>query len=164
MADKPRVTRAMVKAIEASMDNQLTGLWPGDPIQVLGLTQGAYIGGYGAVFMSEVNLSPGAGITPFHPALTKNDVARIRDKKLSRLPGLKQLMQQMLLNSAVLLETVPASEQITVGITLFYWHGESTDGLPSQIVMHAPRRVLASVKSGITAKTALATALTVEEF
>ena len=84
--------------------------------------------------------------------------------ELSRLPALKQLMQDMLLNSAGSLEAVPANEQIAIGITLFYWRGERIEGLPTQIVMHAPRRVLASVRSGITAKTALATALTVEEF
>ena len=35
--------------------------WPDDPVAVIGLTQGAYIDGYGAVFMSEVNLAPAAG-------------------------------------------------------------------------------------------------------
>ena len=164
LADKPKVSRAMIKAMEDSFDKRLQGIWPEDPAGVLGLTQGTYINGYGAVFVSEVNLAPTAGISPFHPAITKDEYVRIHDKKLSRLPRLKAAMQEMLLNSAGSLDSVPAKEQIAVGVTLFYWYGENTDGLPAQIVMHAPKQALVSVKSGLADKATLATALIVEEF
>lgn len=164
MADKTKVNRAMIKAMEDSMDRHLQSIWPQDPIEVLGLTQGTYIDGYGAIFLSEVNLAPTAGITPFHPAITKEELVRVHDKKISRLPQLKTAMQEMLLNSAGSLDSVPANEQITLGITFFYWRGESTEGLPSQIVMHAPKRVLVSVKSGMAPKATLASALTVDEY
>jgi hypothetical protein len=29
-----------------------------------------------------------------------------------------------------------------VGLSLFYWKWENRDGLPAQIVMHAPRKTL----------------------
>jgi hypothetical protein len=161
-ADKPKVTRAMVKAMETSMDNQLTGLWPTDPVQVLGLSQGVYVNGYGAVFMSEVNLAPAAGITPFHPTFSADELKQIHAKKLQRLPKLKEAMQQIMLNSASSLDSVAADEQIAVGITLFYWTWEDKAGLPAQIVMHAPKRALLLVKTGD--KATLAGALTVEEF
>jgi len=164
MADKPKVNRAMIKAMEDSMDKHLQSIWPADPVEVLGLTQGTYIDGYGAIFLSEVNLAPTAGISPFHPTITKDEFVRVHDKKLSRLPQLKTAMQDMLLNSAGSLDSVPANEQITVSITLFYWRGENTEGLPAQIVMHAPKRVLVNVKSGIAAKSTLASALTVDEY
>src|SRR6266851_1600435 len=127
MADKSKVSRAAIQAIEANMDSHLTKLWPDDPMQVIGLTQGTYINGFGAVFMSEVNLAPGAGITPFHQTIGKDELVRLHDKKITRLPKLKDAMQDMLLNSASSLDTVPGSEQITLGITLFYWHGENTE-------------------------------------
>jgi len=164
MADKPKVNRGMIKAMEDSMDRHLQSIWPQDPIEVLGLTQGTYIDGYGAIFLSEVNLAPMAGISPFHPEHTKDELLRIHDKKISRLPQFKAAMQEMLLNSAGSLDSVPANEQITLGITLFYWRGENTDGLPSQIVMHAPKKVLVSVKSGIAQRSTLASALTVDEY
>jgi len=164
IADKPKVNRAMIKAMEDSMDRHLQSIWPQDPVEVLGLTQGAYIEGYGAIFLSEVNVAPTAGISPFHPTITKEEFVRVHDKKLSRLPQLKAAMQEMLLSSAGSLDSVPANEQITLGITLFYWRGENTDGLPSQIVMHAPKRVLVSVKSGMSPRSALASALTVDEY
>lgn len=164
MADKPRVSRGTIKAMEDSLDTQLRGIWPADPVEVLGLTQGAYIGGYGAVFVSEVNLAPSTGISPFHPAITTDEIKRIHDKMLTRLPKLKAAMQEMLLNSAVSLDSVPEEERIAFGITLFYWRGENTDGLPAQIVMHAQKRMLVNVKTGRADKATLASALTVEEF
>lgn len=164
MADKSKVSRAAIQAIEGNMDSHLTKLWPDDPMQVLGLTQGAYINGFGAVFMSEVNLAPGAGITPFHQTITKDELTRMHDKKLTRLPKLKEAMQNMLLNSAASLDSIPANEQITLGITLFYWHGENTEGLPAQIVMHAQRRALVNAKTGMADKSTLATAVTVDQF
>jgi len=165
MADKPKVSRAAIRALEDSFDNRLRGIWPEDPAEVLGVTQGAYISGNGAVFLSELNLAPTAGISPFHPAITKDEFTRIHAKKLSRLPKLKAVLEEMLLDSSgAPLDSMPVNEQITVGVTLFYWRGENTEGLPAQIVMHAPKRVLASVKAGTADKATLATALTVEEY
>jgi hypothetical protein len=164
MADKSKVSRGAIQAIEENMDSHLRKMWPDDPLQVIGLTQGAYINGFGAVFMSEVNMAPGAGITPFHQTITKDELTRMHDKKLTRLPKFKEAMQDMLLNSASSLDSVPANEQITLGITLFYWHGENTEGLPAQIVMHAQRRALVNAKTGMAAKATLATAVTVDQF
>jgi len=114
--------------------------------------------------MSEGNLAPGAGITPFHQTIGKDELVRLHDKKITRLPKLKDAMQDMLLNSASSLDTVPGSEQITLGITLFYWHGENTEGLPAQIVMHAPRRALVNVKTGMAERSTLTAAVTVDQF
>lgn len=164
LADKPRVSRTMIKAMEVSIDNQLRGIWPDDPVEVIGVTQGTYITGQGLVFATELNVAPSAGITPFHPTRTKEETQHIHDKKFARMPKLRSAMQEMLMNSAASLDLVPADEQIALGITLFYWQGENTEGLPAQIVMHAPRRVLVSVKSGMSPRTALNTALKTEEF
>ena len=142
MADKPKVNRAMIEAMEHSMDRKLSGLWPADPVEVVGLTQGAYIDGYGAIFMGEVNMAPAAGITPFHPTVKPDEIKRTRDKKLQRMAQLKTAMREMLVDSARSLDAVPADEQVAVGISLFYWTWENREGLPAQIVMHAPRKVL----------------------
>ncbi len=58
VADGPKVNRGMIEAMEHSLDHKLSGLWPQDPVEVLGVSQGTYIRGYGAVFLSEVNLAP----------------------------------------------------------------------------------------------------------
>jgi hypothetical protein len=154
-ADKPKVNWTMIDAMEKSMDRKFSGLWPDDPAEVMGLTQGAYISGYGAVFMGEINLAPAAGISPFHPSISADETKRTHDKKVARLAKLREAMQHILMDSAKSLDAVPADEQVAVGVSLFYWNWENRDGLPAQIVMHAPRKLLLQFKPGATDKTSI---------
>jgi hypothetical protein len=156
MADKPKVSRAVVKAMENSVDQKLQRLWAEDPMQLIGLTQGLYINGYGVVFMSEVNLAAGTAQTPFHPTISPDEIRRIHEKKLARLPKLKEAMQEMLIDSARSMDSVPPDEQITLGISFFYWNDwENKEGLPAQIVMHAPRKLLLDAKAAGAGKSAI---------
>jgi hypothetical protein len=164
MADKPKVNLAMIKAMEENVDNHLQRIWPDDPVEMIGVTQGAYVSGSGVVFVSEVNLAPSAGISPFHKTRTPDEIKRIHEKKLSRLPKLKTAMQEWLLNSAGSLDPIPPEEQIALGITLFHWNDENTEGLPAQIVMHGSKRALLDIRTGRADKATLASALTVQEF
>lgn len=143
IADGPKVNSAMIEGMEHSLDRKLSGLWPQDPAEVLGLSHGTYIQGYGAIFLGEVNLAPtSAGASPFNPTVTADQVRRTREKKLQRMAALKTAMRAMLVDSARSLDSVPADEQLAVGLSLFYWKWENRDGLPAQIVMHAPRKAL----------------------
>ncbi len=142
IADGPKVNRAMIEAMENSMDAKLKGIWPPDPAEVVGVPQGTYIGGYGAVFLGEVNLAPAAGISPFHPSISPDEMARTHDKKVQRMATLRTTMRAMLMDSARSLDAVPGDEQVAVAISLFYWNWEKREGLPAQIVMHAPRKAL----------------------
>jgi hypothetical protein len=164
MADKPKVNLAMIKAMEDSVDNHLLRLWPDDPVEMIGVTRGAYVSGSGVVFVAGLNLAPSAGISPFHKTRTPDEIKRTHEKKLSRLPKLKSAMQEWLLNSAGALDPIPPDEQIALGITLLYWIGENTEGLPAQIVMHGPKRALLDIKTGRADKATLSSALTVQEF
>ncbi len=164
MADKPTVNYTLIKAMGESVDSRLLRIWPDDPVEMIGVTQGAYIRGSGVVFVSELNLAPSAGISPFHKNITPDEIKRIHDKKISRLPKLKAAMQEWLLNSAGSLDPVPPEEHIALGITLLNWHGENTEGLPAQIVMHGSKRALLDVKTGRADKSTLATALAVQEY
>ena len=142
MADGSKVNRAMIEAMEHSLDSKLSGLWPQDPAEVLGLSQGTYIQGYGAVFLGEVNLAPAAGISPFHPTVSADEVRRTHEKKVQRMAAIRTAMRAMLVDSARSLDSVPPDEQVALGLSLFYWKWENRDGLPAQIVMHAPRKAL----------------------
>jgi hypothetical protein len=142
MADGPKVNRGMIEAMEHSFDNKLSGLWPQDPAEVLGLSQGTYIQGYGAIFLGEVNLAPAAGISPFHPTVSADEIRRTHEKKVQRMAAIRTAMRAMLVDSARSLDSVPSDEQVALGLSLFYWKWENRDGLPAQIVMHAPRKVL----------------------
>jgi hypothetical protein len=142
LADSPKVNRGMIEAMERSLDNKIAALWPLDPAEVLGVSQGAYIQGYGAIFLSEVNLAPAAGISPFHPTVSADEIRRTHEKKVQRMGAIRNAMRAMLVDSARSLDSVPADEQVAVGLTLFYWKWENHDGLPAQIVMHAARKAL----------------------
>jgi hypothetical protein len=142
MADGPKVNRGMIEAMEHSLNGRLRGLWPQDPAEVVAVTQGTYIHGYGAVFLGEVNVAPAAGITPFHQTVNADEIRRTHEKKLQRIATLRTAMRAMLMDSARSLDSVPPDEQLAVGLSLFYWKWENREGLPAQIVMHAPRKAL----------------------
>jgi hypothetical protein len=141
-ADGPKVNRGMIEAMQHSLDNKLSGLWPQDPAEVIGLSQGTYIQGYGAIFLGEVNLAPAAGISPFHPTVSADEIRRTHEKKIQRMAAIRNAMRAMLVDSARSLDSLSADEQVAVGLSLFYWKWENRDGLPAQIVMHAPRKAL----------------------
>lgn len=143
LADNPKVSRGMIEATQQNLDARLARLWwPDDPVEELGLSQGAYIQGYGVVFLSELNVAPTAGISPFHPTVSADEVRRTHEKKLQRMGAIRAAMRSMLVDSARSLDSLPADEQVVLGLSLFYWKWENREGLPAQIVMHAQRKAL----------------------
>ena len=158
---KPRVNAALVADMAQKLDMQVSRMVPEDPVMPVGLTQGAYIPGFGVVFMGSVNLAPMAGITPFHQTISKDEIARVHHKKVERLSKLRELMLDALVNFATTMDPVPAEERIAIAMTLFYFTGEDTGGLPSQVVMRATRKVLVDGRAN---KALLASVVQVDEF
>ena len=138
-ADKTRVSRASIASMETSIDKQLTKLWPDDPFLLLGTTRGVYLDGYGAVFTAELNLVTAPGISPFHPTMSKEDIARYQQKKLERLAQLREQMRGVLVSTASSMDNVPAEEQIVVAASLFRYPWEDAARLPAQILMQGRR-------------------------
>jgi hypothetical protein len=141
-AAHPRVTRAALASVEKGFDGRFTRSY--DSFDLLGTTRGAYLEGYGAVFSTELNLIVSPNLNPFHQSFTKIEIARIHERKVQRLPLLKQQMREMLIASAASLENLPPSEQVVLAVTLFHYSWEDYSGLPSQIVMQAERQKLLS--------------------
>ena len=162
-ADRPRVSRAAVAAMEKSIDRRLEAVVE-SPFLLLGMTRGVYLEGYGAVFTAEVNLASGPSISPFRPKVTKDDTVKLRLNNLGRLPALKSAMREMLVAAAGSLDTVPAEERLVVGVSLFCFSWEDSSGLPSQIVMQAPRRTLLDFQTNRRDRSTLEAAVQVQEF
>jgi len=139
---KPRVSRLAMLAMEKSFDQRIQSYDTTDPFDLLGYTRGVYLENYGAVFTAEVNLVVGPAISPFHPAPTKEQIKRLHQKKLTRLPILKHQMREALRGMAASLDTVPPNEQIVLGVSLVCFTWEIRDGLPGQILMQAERKSL----------------------
>jgi hypothetical protein len=79
--------------------------------------------------------------------LSKEDMARLRQKRLDRLPVLRASMQEILQRTAVMLETMPSQESVVLGVTLFRKSNEDNTGIPGQIVMRATRQDLLDKKT-----------------
>jgi hypothetical protein len=158
--DQPRVTRPAMAALEASFDRRVIKPDQQDPFMLLGNTRGLYLEGYGAVFSTEVSLVVPPRISPFQPDITKDDVQKVNQRKLKKLPMLRQAMRQMLAESAARLDGLRPNEQIVLGVSLFYYVWEDRTGLPSQILMQASKSGLA----GKSTDEALATVIRQQEF
>jgi hypothetical protein len=156
-------SRAEIGAMEEIIDQKLKRANLEAPYEVLGLTRGLYLDGYGVVFSAEVNLIPTPGISPFRPTISKEEITRIRSAKSRRLPDLRLLMRDTLLASAGSLDRVPQEEQIVLALHLFYNAWEDRSGLPSLITMQAKRRALLDVATNRVPPNALDTSIRTRE-
>ena len=163
-ADNAKVSRAAMEAMEVSFDKRISGLIVEDPIDLLGPTRGVYLDGYGAVFTAEVSLVVVPPISPFRRSITKEQTEKVHQRKLQRVPVLKRAMRDMLVASAASLDTVPAGEQIAIGVTLFRFSWEDGSGLPSQVLMQAQRQRLLDYQAGRINEDALRGSIREQEF
>jgi hypothetical protein len=137
----PRVGRAALISTEKSLDDRVTRLWDDNPFVLIGATRGVYLEGYGAVLTAEVNLFTGPTMM-MHPALTKDEIAHYRQKRMERLPQLKQALRQALLATAASLDPVPPEEEVVIVIFLSHYSWEDVSGLPVQVTLQAKKKKL----------------------
>lgn len=158
-----RPTRQEMAAMEKVFDQRMARLSLEQAVEVLGLTRGVYVEGFGAVFSAEINLAPAPGISPFRPSLSKEDVARVRELKQKRLPQIRGLMQEMLLAAAQSLDRLPANEQVVLALMLWSHPWEDTSGLPRLIQMQGQKAALLDVALNRQPRSALAQIVRVRE-
>jgi hypothetical protein len=139
------------------MDNRLLAMTNDDQVDILGTTRGLYLEGYGTVFTTEVSLILTPALTPFRPEMKAQDVKRIHDRKLKRLPIVRQAMKEMMMAAANALDAMPQRDQIVLSLRFLYQPWEDTTGLPSQIVMQADR-------ASLLKKAAIDSAIRTEEY
>ncbi|MFB3776183.1 MAG: hypothetical protein ACE141_01195 [Bryobacteraceae bacterium] len=156
---KAKVARASLVPLESGFDARITRPGQDDPFDLLGNTRAVYLPGYGVVLTAEVNLVTAPPVTPFRPAAAKEDAANLRRRKLAKLEVLKKAMRELMATTASSLGSLPPGEQVVVAVTLFYYSWEQRAGLPSQILMQAPKAALLG-----GAGPELDAALKVEEF
>lgn len=161
LAPAGAVKRSSLVALERSFDQRLERALPDDSFWLLGNTRGFYLEHYGAVFTTEVSLVNTPGLSPFRPSYSKEQLTRLHDKKMQRIPLLKKILEQALVNMAASLDEVPAGEQVVVGVSLFCFSWEDSSGMPSQVVMRGERRKLIDLQAG---RLPAASVITVQEF
>lgn len=133
--------------LERAFDSKLSEIGGvNDPVDLLGATRGLYLDGYGAVFTTEMSLLLAPGISPFKQSITPQEKAQVHQKKIDRLPKLKQAMREFLRSAAMKLFTIPENQQIVVAVRLDYMKWEDTMGLPGLVMMKASRADAADEK------------------
>lgn len=140
------VTRASITAVEDSLNRRFRTLVPGEPYLLLGESQGVYLEGYGVVFTASFNLLEGPNFNPFRQSITPKERVDLRQRKLDRLPKLRDMMREAIVVSAGMLDAVPANEQVVISVSLPRYNWEDATGLPSQIVMQANRVALVNLQ------------------
>ena len=138
-----RVSLTSLATLARGFDRDLRMFAVNDPIDLLGNTRGIYLEGFGAVFTTELSpiLTPNVG--PFRPNMSDQDRAKVRQRKLARIPAVERLMDSMLQSAAKDL-AIPDDQQIVVAVNFVYLPYEDTAGLPGQMVVKATRRAILS--------------------
>ena len=126
--------------LEKSFDTKLATLAGVDePVDVLGLTRGIYLDGYGVFFSADVSLVVTPERNPFRREISKELAARVRQRRVERLPLLKTAMKEMVRKIATTFVQIPASQQVVIAVRLYYGSWEDSAGMPAQIIAKADR-------------------------
>ncbi len=157
-AAPPRITRPAMQAVERGFDQRFQQFNMDDPIEVLGPARGIYVEKFGVILSAEVNLVVTA-ITPFRPQITGDQLERLRQKKLARLTEVRKMMRDTMVSAASSLKGLGQDEQVVLGLTFFHRPFELIQDLPGQIVMQAPKRILADYEAGRIKQPALEAAI-----
>jgi hypothetical protein len=130
---------AVIAKIESGFENRLRGLDSSEPFVLLGATSGVYVGGYGVVFTTPLDLATTPQTSPFQPVIPKAQAAVVHQRKLAHLPLLRKAMADTVAAAANQLKTLAPGEKIVFAVRVFYLDWEDRTGLPSQIVASADR-------------------------
>ena len=132
-----------LKRVERSIDSRFErAIDEASPMALAGVTRGLYLDGFGVVFSLEVNVVPTPNISPFFRGYSEEQKRALNRRKQERLQLLAARAREILVHEAAKVESLPADETLALAISLFYYNWEYITGLPFQIVVQAPKRVL----------------------
>jgi len=135
------VSRASLKAMDASFDQRIKGLWEDTFLSLIGATRGVYLDGYGVVFTAEVSPVPSM-TSMMHPTVSPEEKVKAHKLRIERIAQLKQAMRLAVADAAASLDPVPAEEQVTMIVFLAYNPWEDVSGTPAQLTFQAKKKVL----------------------
>ncbi len=140
----PIVKRDSLKNLEANFRDDLRTR----EMEILAFPTGLYVDGVGVVFTSEISLAYAPMANPFQQVFPPEYRSRIHDKEVKQLPLLREDMRQLMLRSAISLDSLPLNEQIIVGVKISHQLWEDKVGIPEQIVMQGTKSKLLDAKAG----------------
>lgn len=147
-ATESRVSRASILAVERSINDKFRSSVT-DPYDLLGTARGTYLEGYGTLFTIEldlVNASPLA-FGPFKATMSPEEISATRDRKLKKVPVLKDTLRNLMANAGTTLEGLPGDEHIAMEAILWNYTWENSRGLPYRVFMTAEKQKLLAARA-----------------
>ncbi len=132
---------------ERSIDMAIQRKWSEDPLVLIGGTRAFYVDGFGVVMTTELNLVTGPSVNPFNPTLSPETKARYRQRKLERLPQMRDLMATTLQQAKAWFPTLKDDEQIALGVQLYRYSWEDPSGIPSQVMLQTTKKKDAPIRT-----------------
>jgi hypothetical protein len=138
--------RSELAESERMVDMAIQRKWSDDPLVLIGGTRAFYVDGFGVVMTTELNLVTGPSVNPFNPTLSPEAKTKYRQRKLQRLPQMRDLMNTTLQQAKSWFPGLRDDEQIALGVQMYRYSWEDPTGLPSQVMWQTAKRKDAPIK------------------
>jgi hypothetical protein len=139
------VKNASLETLERTFEDRIKKSPGPYPYDLMSNPSAVYIPGAGLTVTCRLNLVYATLESPFRPSPPgPAEYAALKQHKIDKIPVLEKTMQDYLLDTAGLpdLDAVRPTEQLAIGVTLFYYPKEDSTGLPRRIVMSAEKQKL----------------------
>lgn len=145
-ATQTRVPLKSLAAVEASLNDRFRS-GTVDPYDLLGTARCTYLEGYGALMTVELQLVYVTPPMPFRSPYSPQEIMTMHERKIKKLPLLKETMRGLLASASGNLEGMPGSERIAIEARLWHYSWEESKGIPSRVFMYAEKAKLMSAQS-----------------
>jgi hypothetical protein len=154
-ATEPRVSSKALEAVEGMVNSKFGRGLGADPFDLLGTAHCTYLDGFGAAITLELQLVYVSGPTPFRLTYSPQEIAALHERKLKKLPVLKDAMRSILAGSATTLDSVPPNQRIAMDAKIWHYSWEDSKGIPQRILMFAEKSKLLEAQGSPTALAAV---------
>jgi len=148
-SSESRVSRASILAMEDAINAKFRVNSP-DPWDLLGTARGTYLEGYGVVFTWELQLVFVSPPSPFNPKISEADVAQVHERKLKKIPQLKEAMRSLMLAACNSLPGLPPEERVSMEAILWNYSWENSRGMPRRVFMSVEKQKLLDAQAAHT--------------
>ncbi len=94
---------------------------------------------YGTLFTVEMQLLYVSPPNPFRTVISPQEIESVHERKLKKLPVLREALQNQMLSACKTMDGLPLSEHVAIEAILFSFSFENSKGLPQRIFMTAEK-------------------------
>lgn len=143
-----RPLNSEMQAVQRACDAAIRGYSIDAPVDHMLPTHGVYIEGFGAAFITDLNLVALPPLFGFGGHINPAELKRIHDSKVKRLPAVRELLTRMLMDGAKTLNHMSPEESVLLHVNFYYMEIEDRAGLPASMTVQAKKKDLLAAASG----------------